>query len=326
MTMDIRIIHFYPDLMSLYGSYANVAVLRQYLQELGNTVTVETVAPGDDAALADADFLFMGAGTERSQKAALADFLRFGSQVKAAAEAGTAMLFAGTAMELLGASITDDAGTVFQGVGLAAFTAVQGKKRFVGDLYGTTELYPDAVVGFMNKCSLISGVETPLLTGAANGLWQRAGGRPRGLPLEQRVCLPADGPHFGKKPPPARVRGGSHLCPAGRDAAGDETRVALRRGGLCHHGGAAAPAGPAGEKRLNSGRRSIEFQTAAVTAFVTAAVFYEAWGWDVARRAHSVSLRVCRCWSTTLMDRSSHVFRARVFHDFAESSGRDTPF
>ena len=28
--MDIRIFHFYPDLMSLYGSYANVAVLKRY--------------------------------------------------------------------------------------------------------------------------------------------------------------------------------------------------------------------------------------------------------------------------------------------------------
>ena len=102
--MDIRIIHFYPDLMSLYGSYANVAVLRRYLEALGNTITVETVVPGQEADLAGADFLFMGAGTERSQKAALADFARFGSAVKAAAESGTAMLFAGTAMELLGST------------------------------------------------------------------------------------------------------------------------------------------------------------------------------------------------------------------------------
>ena len=27
--MELKIIHFYPDLMSLYGSYANVAVLRR---------------------------------------------------------------------------------------------------------------------------------------------------------------------------------------------------------------------------------------------------------------------------------------------------------
>ena len=30
--MELKIIHFYPDLMSLYGSYANVAVLKRYLE------------------------------------------------------------------------------------------------------------------------------------------------------------------------------------------------------------------------------------------------------------------------------------------------------
>ena len=28
--MDIKILHFYPDLMSLYGSYANVSVPVSY--------------------------------------------------------------------------------------------------------------------------------------------------------------------------------------------------------------------------------------------------------------------------------------------------------
>ena len=30
--MEIKIIHFYPDLMSLYGSYANVSVLKRRLE------------------------------------------------------------------------------------------------------------------------------------------------------------------------------------------------------------------------------------------------------------------------------------------------------
>ena len=57
--MELKLLHFYPDLMSLYGSYANVAVLRRHLEELGNSVTVEPVHPGQDADIAGADFLFM---------------------------------------------------------------------------------------------------------------------------------------------------------------------------------------------------------------------------------------------------------------------------
>ena len=162
--MELKLIHFYPDLMNLYGSYANLSVLRRALEAMGNTVTIEIVQPGQDAEMTDADFLFMGAGTERAQKAALADFLRFGGAVKAAADGGCAMLFCGTAMELLGSSVTDAEGRIYEGIGLASFTSAQGKKRFVEDVYGHTALYDAPVVGFMNKCSLLSDVETPLLT------------------------------------------------------------------------------------------------------------------------------------------------------------------
>lgn len=198
--MELKIIHFYPDLMSLYGSYANVSVLKRRLEAMGNAVTVETVAPGREADISGADFLFMGAGTERSQKAALADFLRFGGAVKAAAESGTAMLFAGTAMELLGRTITDPDGRVYDGVGLAEFTSVQGKKRFVEDVYGTAGLFPEAVVGFMNKCSLISGVETPLLESLALGFGNDGEKRPEGFHWKNVFASELTGPILVKNP------------------------------------------------------------------------------------------------------------------------------
>ena len=81
--MEFRFIHFYPDLMSLYGSYGNVAVLKRYLERLGNTVTVDAVVPGQAADLTGGDFLYMGAGTERAARAAMEDFARFGPAVKA---------------------------------------------------------------------------------------------------------------------------------------------------------------------------------------------------------------------------------------------------
>ena len=49
--MEVKIIHLYPDLMNLYGSYANVSAVKRILERLGHTVTVETVNPGDSAAL-----------------------------------------------------------------------------------------------------------------------------------------------------------------------------------------------------------------------------------------------------------------------------------
>ena len=198
--MDIKIIHFYPDLMSLYGSYANVSVLKRALEALGDTVTVETVLPGREADLSGADFLYMGAGTEHAQKAALADFARYGNAVKALAEDGVSMLFAGTAMELLGRTITDAEGKAYDGIGLADFTAVQGTKRFVEDVYGHTDLYPDAVVGFMNKCADISGVETPLLTAVTLGYGNDGPNTPEGFRYRNVLASELTGPILVKNP------------------------------------------------------------------------------------------------------------------------------
>lgn len=198
--MDFKITHIYPDLMGLYGSYANVSVLKRYLEQLGNTVTVESAVPGGPSLFTDADFLFMGAGTERAQKAALADFVRHSSAVKDAAERGAVMLFAGTAMELLGRTITDSDGKSYDGVGLADFTSIQGRQRIVEDVYGETDLYDGAVVGFMNKCSLISGVKTPLLTALKMGFGNEAPGGPEGFHWKNVFASQLTGPILVKNP------------------------------------------------------------------------------------------------------------------------------
>lgn len=198
--MHCRIIHFYPDLMNLYGSYANLSVLQRYLELLGHTVCVETVAPGAGAELSGADFLFMGAGTERSQKAALADFRRFADDIRTLAQEGVPMLFCGTAMELLGKSITDEAGTVHEGLALADFTSVQSARRQVIDVYGHTDLFPEAVVGFLNKSSVISGVTTPLLRDCALGWGNEKDGGGEGVLMGSVMGSHLTGPLLVKNP------------------------------------------------------------------------------------------------------------------------------
>ena len=218
--MELKILHFYPDLMSLYGSYANVSILKRTLEEMGNTVTVERVELGGDADLTHADFVYMGAGTERAQKAALLYFSKLGNVVKAAADAGVTMLFAGNSMELLGKTITDDAGKVYEGLGLADFTVVQNKKRFVEDVYGVCPLFPEPIVGFQNKSAVITGIETPLLSSLAMGYGNDGEKRPEGYQKGNVFASALTGPILVKNPALLREVARRVLAHAGAEVPG----------------------------------------------------------------------------------------------------------
>ncbi len=198
--MEVRIIHFYPRLMDLYGSRANVLALERYLKLLGCGVTVETVVPGGGADLSRGDFFYMGAGTERSARAAMEDFARFGGRLKEAAQDGAAMLFAGTAMDLIGTTVREADGSAYDALGLASFVTEHGRRRIVEDVYGHTDLYPEAVVGFMNKCGVVTGVETPLLTGLELGFGNERERGPEGFHWKNVFASQLTGPLLVKNP------------------------------------------------------------------------------------------------------------------------------
>lgn len=160
--MELTILHLYPDMMDLYGEYANLAVLRRRLEALGVSVTAAGCAPEDAPDFASADLIYMGAGTERRQKYALTALLPHADALKAAAERGAAVLFTGNAMETLGASVTDASGKVWQGLGLADFTTVETDQRTPGDVVASPVLWDAPAVGFMNKCSVTHGIAAPL--------------------------------------------------------------------------------------------------------------------------------------------------------------------
>lgn len=159
--MELTMLHLYPDCMSLYGEYANVMVLRRHLEAMGVSVTVQTALFEDAPDFEHAGFIYMGAGTERTQKAAVTALLRHKEAFKAAVDRGAVVLFTGNAMEALGISIVDAAGKTWPCLGLADFATVETDQRTPEDVIAHTSLWESAVVGFMNKCSVTEDA-TPL--------------------------------------------------------------------------------------------------------------------------------------------------------------------
>ena len=198
--MELTILHLYPDCMSLYGEYANVMVLRRHLEAAGVSVAVETALFEDTPGFDRAGVVYMGAGTERTQKAALSALLPHKEALEAAIGRGALVLFTGNAMEALGASVTDGSGRVWQGLGLADFITVETDRRVPEDAVAHTALWERPVVGFMNKCSTTKGVASPLFGRLSLGPGNEADKGPEGYVDGNVFATHLTGPVLAKNP------------------------------------------------------------------------------------------------------------------------------
>lgn len=162
--MELKFLHIYDDIMNLYGEYANVAILSRYLTRMGHQVTVDSLSLYEVRDISGYDFYYMGAGTERKQKLALAQLLRYKDALHKACEDGRVILFTGNALPLLGSTVTDAEGKKYEALGIGTFETVESNRRITGDCLAYSEEMGGTLVGFMNKCSITTGIDTPLFT------------------------------------------------------------------------------------------------------------------------------------------------------------------
>ena len=160
----MKILHIFPNMMNLYGDYANLLVLERGLGALGHSVEVHSLQVGEKKDISDYDLYYMGAGTERKQKLALEALQPYKDVLKQAYEKGKHFFFTGNSFELMGRSVTDAAGKVYEALGLFDFVSVESNRRIVGDCLGNCDLFSEPIVGFMNKCSKTTGIKHPLFT------------------------------------------------------------------------------------------------------------------------------------------------------------------
>lgn len=200
--MELTILHLCPDCMSLYGEYANIAVLRRHLEAMGVAVNVHAATCEDTPDFSSADLIYMGAGTERRQKLALEKLLPHAEGLKSAVEQNALLFFTGNAMEVLGASVTDAAGKVWPGLGLADFTTIETTRRTPEDVIATPTLWDTAypAVGFMNKCSTTHGITTPLFKDLPLGFGNESEHGPEGYISGNILATHITGPVLVKNP------------------------------------------------------------------------------------------------------------------------------
>ena len=116
--------------------------------------------------------MFIGSATERNQKVALEYLQGYKENIKSALDNGTVILATGNSFEIFGQSVTDCDGVKHEGLSFFPYKTIEGKERIVTDSLCATSLCGGDVIGFVNKASLTTGVDSPLFDvkqGSGNG-------------------------------------------------------------------------------------------------------------------------------------------------------------
>ncbi len=159
---EIKILHLFPKLLSLYGEYGNVAVLRSTLAKNGCEVSVDTYEDGQ-LVLDGYDLVYVGTGTEDNLMEAIRRLLPYREQILASVAGKTLWLATGNAMTLFGRSVSRY-GTESQALSCFGYaTTIEDDKRYLGDVL-TQEAFGGTFVGFVNTSSVYTDIPTPLLT------------------------------------------------------------------------------------------------------------------------------------------------------------------
>src|ERR1700682_1608566 len=131
----LRLVHLYPDLMSVYGDRGNVLTLVRRAEGRGIDLQVSQLTVGDTLDPTEADLIFFGGGQDREQEVVSPDFLRQkGAAVRQAVEEGASLLSVCGGYQLLGQSYTTVDGQELPGAGLFDVRSVPGPKRHIGNV------------------------------------------------------------------------------------------------------------------------------------------------------------------------------------------------
>ena len=186
--------------MNLYGEYANVKALERIILNSGSDCSVDKISFGDNAIPENYDFIYIGSGTERNQKVVLKDIRKYKVSLNKCIDSGKVLLFTGNSFEMLGKTITDAKGNSFEGLGIFDFTVTeQDKTRNTSDAVFSAGFIDKELVGFINKCSEIEGIDTPLFN-VEMGLGNKKNDSSEGIRLNNFFGTHLTGPILIKNP------------------------------------------------------------------------------------------------------------------------------
>ncbi len=143
---QLSLLHFYPDLLNLYGDYGNILAIQRRAEWRGIEVEIARVDLDSplDLDIKDYDIAFIGGGQDRQQVKVADDFLARKEKITEAVDDGLVILAICGGYQLLGKHYESSEGEQIPGLGILDLeTQAQGRKsaekqkRLIGNLSAT---------------------------------------------------------------------------------------------------------------------------------------------------------------------------------------------
>lgn len=194
---EITLCHLFPKLMSLYGGYGNIIMLKRLLEKNGYRVNVLN---SDEFSLFDrpCDFVYLGSGTDIALRTAAARISPFADAVRQSVENGTPWLLTGNALGML----TD---TSLYESGICVFPEIKTQKlndkRYLGDILTDSDnVFGAPCVGFVNTQYSFPDFGTPLFNLRRLRGQKKEASRKEGFKYNNMFATSMTGPVLAKNP------------------------------------------------------------------------------------------------------------------------------
>ena len=180
--MEIRVAHLYYDLMNLYGENANIRALEKGFKDQETKVKIDLLSLGDKIDFNLYDIFYMGMGSEESQELVIKDILKHKEDIKNAIENNKYFFMTGNSFEIFGKSILKVNKEIINTLGIFDYNTEQisskrlknaAKTRIVGEIRYKSNLIDKEIIGFQNRCGLITNNNSQLfevIKGIGNNL------------------------------------------------------------------------------------------------------------------------------------------------------------
>ncbi len=156
---EIKILHLLPNLLSLYGEYANISVLKYYLEKNSYNVSV-THCENDFSRIDGYDLIYIGSGTEDNIIHAIKLLAPFREEIRKSIENGALWLSTGNSLALFGKSVNTHEGNAVDALDIFPFTVNEEFQRFTGDVM-TKEICGAPLIGYVNNSYCFNGISSP---------------------------------------------------------------------------------------------------------------------------------------------------------------------